>query len=1071
MPTWNPEQYKAIHTQNKNVLVSASAGAGKTTVLIARLVDLILHQHIGIEHILAMTFTEAAANEMKKRLAAELHMLYGKEIDAAKKQYLSEQLAAISDAHISTIHSFCLSILQQFYYTIGLSAKMVNNIMDDAHAQMAKEQAMERTFAIQYRKNDTAFYQLTSMFSSRSESDENLKKAIMTLAQSANAQSDPDAWMQRCLSHYQPYASLHDLDEGVLAYFFAALKSQWEQYAYICEELHGLYQTTYVEETKKAALMETKCKAMPALCDTLEKQDYSAFREAFIGICHIVIPPAPNKEDSIYADLRKRAVQIEDTLLERLYEESTLLSDMADLHEPVAKLIEMCKDYMQAFADIKMAMQCIDFDDMEHFALRILTINNGQVANYYRTLFEQIMVDEFQDSNDVQNELVNLICRGNNVFRVGDIKQSIYGFRHAKPQLMRGLIDHAGVNDEVIYLSNNYRSKKMIVDFNNALYQELMNVNGFHSRYDDTDNVKCGVAQQETDNVPIVFHAIDAESVQKESDHIRSGNEWKASYIASQIVKIKTTQQRQWKDFVVLVRSNARKQDIKQVFDEWNIPSFIDVSGGFYHSNAIQIVLSVLNALTNPNDEISFVAALSSPLFQISLQELSDIRLAKGTQGYYAYMSEMAHPIMESFTALRKMIDQNTICEVLNALYARNHFYEHHTSPQERSNLDMLFEKAITYEQEEGKGMTSFLKAINEVKDMESAEAMPIGSEDDVVRVMSIHQSKGLQFPIVFLWSSSKQRALSFQELYLCDSELGLGMMHVDIKPRFLRPTLHRMAMEYKVNREELEEEMRILYVATTRPQQQLHIVDCVKAKDGYRRPLNASIVYERGGYTAWILHSALAHQPASLFTVISVSHEWQTEVQPKPAETIADIAYYHNEDPIWEIAAPSTMAHSSFALSASKNAQAGMQYGTRMHAYIEALPKRMWTSTDYHALTPPPSLQEQNTLQKLSENALFRKANTYPDVYHELPFTVKEGNRIVHGYMDFAAIGDDIIIIDFKTDADKNEAELKQCYEKQLLSYGKAMQILYPDKQIHTYLYSLKLHKEIAITTQEIFG
>lgn len=1070
MPTWNPQQLKAIHTKQKNVLVSASAGAGKTTVLIARLVDLVLKERIGIDHILAMTFTEAAANEMKKRLAAELHNLYQSAQTEEERHYISEQLTAIQTAHISTIHSFCLSILQEFYYMIGLSANAVSNIMDDASAQSAREEAMSRVFAQAYAEGEDAFYQLTSMFSARAESDDALKQAILSLATSASAQSDPDAWLDQCLSMYQPYASIQALPEAIKVLFFDGLRVQCDIYSQACLTLNDRYTTLYLEETKKAALMQKKCDALPSLTTALTQADYPTFRDAFIGLCHIVVPANPDKEDKVYERLRKQIIALEDDLLDRLYEESTLLNDIADQYGSIAKLIAMCKQYRSEFASIKQELQCIDFDDMEHFALAILQVNDGQIATHYRELFDEIMVDEFQDSNDVQNELVNLICRENNVFRVGDIKQSIYGFRHAKPQLMRGLIDHAGPMDEVIYLSNNYRSKKMIVDFNNELFKELMNLDGFACSYAKEDDVETGVPAQLEDNFPIVFHTLDQSALKEESDMIKSNNEWKASYIASQIVKIKEEEQRNWKDFVVLVRANARKQDMKQIFDAWNIPYFIDVKSGFYQSNAIQIILSNLRALCDPYDEISFVAAMSSPLYGISIQTISEWKLQKDKQSYYTYLKEMHHPILESFEALRGMIYQNSITEILNALYETKQFYAQHTSTQERTNLDLLFENAATFEQKEGKGMLAFLHEIDSVKDLETGEAIPIGSEDDVVRVMSIHQSKGLQFPVVFLWSNARQMAIEFKDLFLCDSELGIAMHHMDIDQRYVRPTIHRMAMEHKKDREELEEEMRILYVATTRAQQQMHIVDCIKSIDEYETPLSSSIVYQRGGYTSWILHSALSHDQLPLFNIKPVTHVWMDEIQPREQEVIHSLPVYQGSDPCWEITTPSAKKHGTTLPVLSFRNKEAMRHGTKMHAWIEQLPNHAWTLEDLRNLSKDIKEHEIYALQKLSENPLYQTAMQYPEVYHELPFMIKEDQEILHGFMDFAAVSEqDVIIIDFKTDAVCSDQELIDLYQDQLYAYARAMKRLYPEKTIHTYLYSLKLHHEIELHKEQM--
>lgn len=1064
MPTWNDEQLKAIYTKNKNVLVSASAGAGKTTVLIARLVELVINNRIKIEHILAMTFTEAAANEMKKRLAKELHALYQKSNDEQEKQYISEQLAALPNAHISTIHSFCLSIIQEFYYMSDLSAEAIENVMDEAQISSAQTSAMEAVMREQYQKQDALFEQLCTMFSARSEDDEALREAIRQIGEEAVSQSDKDSWFQHCKKLSEPCDSLAALPQAIRTSFFSYLSVQLKQYMEACYTLKDMYAHNYTDAAKKQEAIIKKCEAFPQLTTLLQNYDYNGFKQAFIACSHIIPPTSPDKNDLIYEQTRKRVIFIEDSLIAILYDETKLLSDMRSLKGPIDKLIEMAEAYINKYTEMKRLSGGIDFNDMEHYALWLLQSHNGQIAKHYRDLFAEIMVDEFQDSNDVQNDLVNLISRGNNVFRVGDIKQSIYGFRHAKPQLMRGLIDHADPkNDETIYLSHNYRSKKEIVAFNNKLFQELMNMEGFMCRYAKEDDVNIGVEAQKQGGQPVIFHALDPKSLAAESDSTRSTNEWKAEYIASQIVEIKQTQQRSWKDFAVLVRANERKKDLKRVFEEWQIPCFIDASDGFYQSNAVQIILSALYALSDPYDEIHFIAALCSPLFDYNMQQLADIKLAKQELAYYPYMKENHYPKMEQFEKLRAMLAHHSICELLNALYELSDYYTLYTNQQERCNLDLLYDKAIAFEQKHPHNLSAFLQQINQLRDTQISEAMPIGNEDDVVRVMSIHQSKGLQFPIVFLWSNSRQSAHDFRQLYVCDSDMGIALSHVDNENRLIRKSVQRLAMEHKKNKEELEEEMRILYVATTRAQQQLHIVDCIKDLKSYESALTPAVVYERGGYTSWLLHSELAHTDSSLMRTILVKHPWQKDIQTKSASVQKQLVSYEGNDPIWHVVSATSQKMSRPVLSFQANE--AMDYGTRIHKYIETLPNRIWEKNDYDKLTPVPGKAELVALAALNENALYRKALSYQKVYHEYPFSVCIEQEILHGFIDFAAIGDDIIIIDFKTDKVQAEDELIKRYQNQLFTYTKAMHSLYPDKMIHTYIYSLYLHREIEVS------
>lgn len=1069
MPNWNPMQLKAIQTKGKNILVSASAGSGKTTVLIARLMDLVMKDHISIDAILAMTFTEAAANEMKKRLASELQKAYKAADSQEEKDYITKQLTGIQTAHISTIHSFCLSIIQEYYYMIGLDPQRIDNIMDNAMMVMYQRRALQDAFTKQYRLQDPVFLELCQMFSARPESDASLSHTILTLATLASSKSDPQAWLNELALTYHEVYRFEELPQNIYDNFFEYLYVEEQRYEELLIKIDEIFRLKYRDQVKKYAVIEQKLLALQSLRDALHTKDYAGYRNAFIAIVHAVVPPSPDKEDKQYALLRKQIAGIEDTQLELLFSEDDYMCDLRKLYPYIHKLIEVCSDYRTNYATIKEVNKVIDFDDMEHFALTILQTKDHQVADMYRAQFVEIMVDEFQDSNDVQNTLVMLICKKNNVFRVGDIKQSIYGFRHAKPQLMKGLIEKKGIHDEVIYLSNNYRSKKMIVDFNNDLYKKLMNIDGFSCSYAKEDDVETGIGAQLENNAPICFHALFHNEIKEQEQLLSSKNEIKASYIANQILKIREQEQRSWKDFVVLVRGNARKDDMKKVFDDLHIPYFIDIKHGFYQSSAVQIMLSALSCIYQPHHDISFVATVLSPLFQMTTTDLAQANLAKDKkQSYYSYYKE--NPVDE-FLILQNLIREAqhaSLTEILNILYNLHDYYSLHTTIQEKTNLDLLFEKAVAYEDQFATGIGTFLSKIEQIKDAQTAEAIPIGSEADVVRVMSIHQSKGLQFPVVFLWSTDKQTPIEFKDFCINDSELGIAMKMMDLPQRYVRTTIPRIAMEHKKNKEELEEEMRILYVATTRAQEQMHIVDCIASLDTYKYPLSMSGIYDRNGYTAWVLQAFMNHA-SHIFTMKEVHSYWENTVQPKQITSNKPIRKYDKPSLCVQLTTASTAKEETLpTFTIDKNTRAS-DYGIMMHKMIEYLPKTAnWTQTDITttAKTLAAALQPRDieTLLILGKDPLYKKA-VHALTYHELPFMVKDENHILHGFIDFVSIQDnDITVIDFKTDAlSKEEAFIIQ-YKKQLTVYKKAMEILYPKASVHCYIYALHLHKMIAV-------
>ena len=1078
MTKFNANQLRAIELKHKNIMVSASAGSGKTTVLIERLMRRVVQDRVPIDAILAMTFTEAAANEMKKRLATSLQQALAKSQNEEEQAYISKQLTQIQTAHISTIHSFCLSIIKEYYYMIGLNPQRITNILDGSTMLMYQKQALDFAFEEQYQKQDPIFTNLCMMFSARNENDEALSKLITSLATLASSQPNSNLWLDSLVNPYQNFASIQDLPDAIKEQFFDYLNIQYMRYKECLTQLEQLYFERYPDQEKKYAVVKNKLEVLATLEPYLETQDYTQFRLGIQNVCHAIVPTSPEKTDNEYKALRAQAQDMENDLLAQLFSEHQFLKDLFDLQPYVLKVIEMVKDYRDAYNAIKEEECVIDFDDMEHYALAILQCQNHAIANRYREQFQEIMVDEFQDSNDIQNELVKLIARKDNVFRVGDVKQSIYKFRHAKPQLMRGIIDEAGEFDDTIYLYNNYRSKKMVVDFNNILFEHLMNLDGFSCHFDQYDNAEIGIPAQEEDNRPICFHALFNQDINEETTY--SKNELKARYITHQIISIREKENRKWKDFVVLTRDNAKKEHMKKIFDEYHVPYFIDVKSGFYQSPAVQTVLSTMKACLYPNDDIAFLATMTSALFQCSFKQFADIKIAKRQRAqqqtqetqekvyecsYYEYFKQHPTPEFERFLALKQACMSQTVTCTLNQIFNQNQYYTLYTSMQDRTNLDLLFEKAVAFEQQSSSGIHAFLNKVEQIKDTQTAEAIPIGSEADVVRVMSIHQSKGLQFPVVFLWSTDKMSDIEFNDFCIGDSELGIAFKHMDLPQRYVRPTIPRLAMEHKINKENLEEEMRILYVATTRAQQQMHIVDCIKSIEPYFAPLTTGAVYNKNGYTSWILQYFLNHS-CDLFKTIEVHQLWETEALPVETSWNEPLKSYDYDTKEYQFITASNAAHKQEELILTK--QVGAQYGRKMHKMVELLNNQEWTTETIkqYARKIDFNIYQKDILrlQHLHENNLFKDA-LEGQCYYELPFIVEKKEEILHGFMDFVSMKEqDILIVDFKTDALEESNDFITRYQEQLSLYKQALTILYPTKHIHTKIYSFHLEAFINI-------
>lgn len=1071
---WNSEQSKAIYTRGKNILVSASAGSGKTAVLIARLKDIVINNRIDISKILAMTFTEAAANEMKKRLAKDLQQAYDEANDEELKGYIKKQLSGISDASISTIHSFCLDTIKKYYYIIGLDPQRINNIMDEGSASILMRKAMKQAFDNQYAKLDDDFVALCETFSTRSESDEDLQKCIKQLSTMANTSKNPQTYLEHLSDDYHSYNTLQDLPKVILDYFFASLKTKVDSCKQCVNQLNSIIEmfednddSKKQKKIDKAKVeLEKKTNAFDLMEESLAKQDYLSFQSQFKCFAAIIIPLV---DDDNYKKYRKLLQDNEDIMVAELYDEAVLLNDLQKQKPLIDKLSEICLDYRKYYEQAKQEMKYIDFDDMEHLALEIIKANNGQIAKRYQEQFYEIMVDEFQDSNAIQNELISLISKHNNVFRVGDIKQSIYGFRHAKPDIMRNLMNNVGEYDEVIYLSNNYRSQKNIIDFNNVVYEDLMNVEGFNKGFSSEDIAYHGLDSQCVNPKKIKFYAIRHDLIKEGG--FKNNNELKSNVIAKAIIDLMKKEKLSFSDFAILTRSNKVQLEIKEVLDKLNIPCFVDVKSGFYESSAVSSIISALEAIDNPYNDLAFIAYLSSAMMQFSMQELSQIKLAKRKLyehaqavseekvyeiSYYEYLKNDRR--LAYFNHLYQNRNIYTLRELINLLYLQNDYYEFNTSKEERVNLDLLFDQAVNFESSNNLGIHAFIEHIASIDSNKIGEATSIGKDADVVRIMSIHQSKGLQFKVVFVYSTSKMFQMESNDLCIFDSDLKIGLKSVDLDTRLVRKSINRLAIEHKKNQEELEEEMRILYVATTRAQQQMYFVDVIKDLEKFKQPLNSAAIFERNGYSSWLL-PYFASNDGSLMDIAEVVDFKCAKPLFKKSINYTKLKRYNYPIIKTNVTSASKTKINLDDFNLVRN-EANMDYGTKMHKMIEVLAKEEISEENIKKIA-------HNWNYALSDNDIQKLINLYHNdffmqllsnkTYFELAYQVRQDDKLLSGYIDFMSESDDeIIIVDFKTDAESDLKKLSNRYHGQLMTYATAIQQIIPNKKIRTYLYSL---------------
>lgn len=1039
---FDDEQKKAIQKTGKNILVSASAGAGKTGVLVARLSKRCVQDRIPLTRILAMTFTQAAAEEMKKRLARELHQKYRTETEAEKREYLRLQLLSLDNAAITTIDSYCKTIIQKYCNVIGLDPAIADQVLSDSEQEQYRQKAFTAVCTSFSEKDPQAFQRLLVFSSTRPEDTLSLFTLCKTIAAHADSAIDPKRWLLDALSAAMPIAHFADFPKPLLQSFFHDFQLKLE---IVQSDLSSMLAYKDQSEKINAELLHQKEILLHNCQNALHEQNYSLFCTSLDTLAS-----AKTSADQNAAAYSKARKHMEDTIKEMLvrrYDEEVLVHDHNDVSPILQDLIHLTNAYRSCFIALKKKDACMDFTDMERYALDILNANDGEIAAILRAQLDEIMVDEFQDTSLLQNTIINRMAKKNNVFRVGDIKQSIYRFRQAKPQLMRALTqspDHMH-----IILKHNYRSQESIVRFTNALFSTCMHVAGLQNRYDPADCVSIGSAMQKEDiPVPIIFAKIDAKQEEAES---ASGKALKSNWIASTIQrKMKENPHLCFRDFAVLIRSHADKTFLRSAFDRYNIPYDIDAREGFYHSQMAQTIRSFVHLLLDPNDMVSFMAVLTSSMYRFTDEDLAQIKIKGGS---LAEGMRKFHPdLLQELQELRLFAREHSVIDLLSRI-ASMHDFMARQNEQERANYDFLFQTVCT---SSISTLRQLMTMLDTSQDESSSQALFKGVDDDVVTVATIHHSKGLQYRYVFLWSTMRNPFRDAGNMIVVDDDFHIGAKWFDPKWGTVRCTLPFMAIEHKNNLEDLEEFIRLLYVAVTRAQERLYIVDVIPPTFT-PAPVSLSMLSQRKGMSGLLL-SVLSESELFQFETVSSSvvEKYVPPIKKAPAHLTC---YTGPAVPVCTLATPSGYEAETLPNLADISGENGSDYGTFMHDIIARLPNRLWKKEDFSTLSL--ANHDIEKLLAFSQSPLYQEA-LHMDIHKEFPFYVEDGNTFLHGTMDFVALGKDkIILIDFKTDHEKANA-LRQRYQQQLNAYRHALELIYA-LPIESYIWSL--HDRIAIS------
>ena len=1029
-------QKKAIDIRNTNVVVSASAGSGKTAVLVERLCQLVLKDHISIDSILAMTFTKDAAAEMKARLLSKLK-------EQPKTDYILQQMALLETASISTIDSFCLSIVQNYYYKIPISYTMSKQTASTAQTRLAFENAYKHAIQDLDLK---AYTQLKMYFHSFGKTEEDIQKYIEDILAIINSKSEEDAkaWIENI---QESYTYLNPkIMEYALKYFHNHCLAMTE----ILNEVIDQISKPEDYEIKKDYL--SKC---------LDATSYSDFKVQFELYLKNTIGFKKTIDKVDYSKYQTSFKEHETSIVENLFDEAFYLKDIQNHKDLVDTLFELTNKVKLYFQLEKKKMEVIDFNDMEHFAYQLL--QDPMIKEEMYNKYQMILVDEFQDTNELQEKIIASFCHENNVFRVGDIKQSIYGFRQANPKIMQDWMEKEDTNNTPLLLQENYRSNASVIEFNNDFYSKIMNNELLGEQFKDIDIANVGTkGQMENPQYPVRFLYTEYKNEDGNKATIKKNhNENRFDLIANDIIE-KHEAGMPYKSMCVLTRNHAPQEKLKAVFEAYNIPAMITIDHGFFTNPAIQIVISTLKALEDLTDDISLCASLMSPLFNISFSQIANccIEKEKGTSLYTSIKNE---DFMKSFFELYANKNK-TITQLLQYIYAYNDFYYASTTIQDKNNLDYLLELAGQFENQND--IHSFvLQLSKDAMQDQTQEASLYGKEDDVVQVKTMHQSKGLQFPIVYILSQHEQRDKHGSSCILLDSTLGLSLKGLSLDYKLKYNSIYHLALQTKKELDDLAEEMRVFYVATTRPQKELVIVDTIESIEDFYSPLNAYTLLEDESYTGWLLHT-YAHMSDSLVVFDKKQGLYERPLKVRQNNTPYALPTYSKASKAFssQTASGAKIKLDWKEVSLSKNM--GTIRGTLFHEIVAQCSypyqeKDIIAYADSYGYT----LKDHDIKQILALNsdALYASWMKEKHVF-EQSYIIEEKNQVVHGFMDLVIYKEDeVIIVDFKTDAVDNEQKLIDLYTIQLQTYKKAMKKL-TNLPINTCIYSFSLSKCIYL-------
>lgn len=1165
---WTDDQKSAITTKYRkngdscNLLLSAAAGSGKTAVLVERVIRKILPEDskkgIDIDRLLIVTFTNAAAREMADRISAALSAELEKALaneDAERVKLVKRQQLLLGVSQITTIDSFCLKLIRENFNILGIEPDFT--IADTAQAQILSEEAIDELFTELYDKGDQDFLDLLSKYAS-SRSDSGLSDLIRHIYNFTRAIPYPTDWL---------YEKATDLkcENGILETrwfkkgFADAQKALLDAMSFVEKGLYIICETTQLDAFLATNPPE---KNVPVFEEwrTYYKSLYTAYlflKDAqnadFKKLCMLIkdfsfpsfyqLKSKSEEEKEILKVIRGKAKAAIDSVREFVFDPTeTLRYSREVLYPSCLALLGLIEKYDRLFTQKKLEKNILEFHDAEQLAAKLLS-ENPDIALQIQERYEEILMDEYQDTSLLQEEIFRHVTNGSNLFMVGDMKQSIYRFRNSDPTIFKAKSDeYQNIEDAInrkIILSMNFRSRREVLDSINNIFSAIMSEEAGELDYDADQMLYCG-NKDYTDNCQshkskcVIIEAPPSD-FNNDSDEDFTNPALEARFVASQINQLKASHFKvldkngyrdiENRDCVILMSST--KYSAETYIGELQragIECFAE-SSGYFERNEVKTILALLKVLCNPLCDIPLISVMRSPIASFTDDELATIRCFKKGNFYSAVkeaantdagdeetlaLSQKCAGFCRNLTRWREYARYLSSDKLLWQLYEETDFYAFCGALPEgqeaQANLRLLFERAKQYEASGFEGLFNFVRYMEHVeqKDTDLSSAKLIGESHNVVRIMTIHKSKGLEFPVVFITGGGKRFNKSSKDArILLHKDLGIAPELVDEEGGFRAETPQRHVFKSVASGEQISEEIRKLYVATTRAKELLYFVATVsgnedkygkttleKAMDQWKSTITEGVpvftandVLSSANFLDWVAPVAIS---SDNWDFMAINH---TQIETFAAEIeVSDSAEsdFIDPDEILSFKYPyKDMATLPTKVSVSglkesgetqivpkpafltEDAPTGAFYGTALHTVLQNFVPKANISADIvknqiaimaseNILSDDEAkLINPETVVRFYSSPIGKRIINSQKVLREQPFEVEINvsdafseytdcyeNILLQGVIDcFFYEDDQIVLVDYKTDRYDDESEIHEKYDRQLELYAYALE------------------------------